>query len=71
LNDYYSIPLFFQDIALLSIANILHRSGYINDAIVATSYTMDQSPSLVVAHFNMANLFAVKVCTGSYIINKL
>lgn len=53
----------FQDIALLSTANILHRSGYINDAIVATSYVLNLSPNLVVAHFNMANLFAAKVYT--------
>lgn len=42
-------------------ANILHRSGYVNDAIVATSYAMERSPTLVVGHFNMANLFAAKV----------
>lgn len=53
--------MLLQDIALLSIANILHRAGYINDAIVAASYSMDVSPSLVVGHFNMANLYAAKV----------
>jgi hypothetical protein len=51
----------FQDVALLSIANVLHRAGFLNDAIVAASYSMDLSPGLVVGHFNMANLYAAKV----------
>jgi hypothetical protein len=48
-------------VALLSIANVLHRAGFLNDAIVAASYSMDLSPGLVVGHFNMANLYAAKV----------
>ncbi|XP_053383825.1 tetratricopeptide repeat protein 17-like [Mercenaria mercenaria] len=56
----HSAPKHSKDVALLSIANVLHRAGYINDAIVASSYSMDVSPGLVVGHFNMANLYAAK-----------
>ncbi|XP_052798048.1 tetratricopeptide repeat protein 17-like isoform X3 [Mya arenaria] len=56
----YTSPIQTKDMALLSIANILHRSGYVNDAIVAASHAMDLSPNLVVGHFNMANLYAAK-----------
>lgn len=53
-------PKHSKDVALLSIANVLHRAGYINDAIMVLSYSMDVSPGLVVGHFNMANLYAAK-----------
>lgn len=51
----------FQDTALISVANILHRSGYLNDAIVATNMALDVPVKLVVSHFTMANLYAAKV----------
>lgn len=56
----HSAPKHSKDVALLSIANVLHRAGFLNDAIVAASYSMDLSPGLVVGHFNMANLYAAK-----------
>lgn len=49
-----------QDTALISVANILHRSGYLNDAIVATNMALDVPVKLVVSHFTMANLYAAK-----------
>nr|XP_022314692.1 tetratricopeptide repeat protein 17-like isoform X1 [Crassostrea virginica] len=49
-----------QDTALISVANILHRSGYLNDAIVATNMALDVPIKLVVSHFTMANLYAAK-----------
>jgi hypothetical protein len=52
----------FQDTSLISIANIFHRSGYINDAIVATNLALDTANKVAVSHFTMANLYAVKVC---------
>lgn len=52
--------LVFQDTALISLANILHRSGYLNDAIVTTDMALDVPDKLVVSHFTMANLYAAK-----------
>lgn len=49
-----------KDTALISIANIFHRSGYINDAIVATNLALDNANKVPVSHFTMANLYAVK-----------
>lgn len=45
---------------MISVANILHRSGYLNDAIVATNMALDVPVKLVVSHFTMANLYAAK-----------
>ncbi|KAK3103819.1 hypothetical protein FSP39_022148 [Pinctada imbricata] len=49
-----------QDTSFISVANILHRSGYTNDAIVATNMAMEMPNKLVVSHFTMANLYAAK-----------
>ncbi|XP_048779550.1 tetratricopeptide repeat protein 17-like isoform X2 [Ostrea edulis] len=53
-------PRDVQDTALISLANILHRSGYLNDAIVTTDMALDVPDKLVVSHFTMANLYAAK-----------
>jgi hypothetical protein len=58
-----NMGLIFQDTALISLANILHRSGYLNDAIVATDMALDVPVKLVVSHFTMANLYAAKAST--------
>ncbi|XP_033752791.1 tetratricopeptide repeat protein 17-like [Pecten maximus] len=53
-------PTEVKDTSLVSIANVLHRAGYINDAIVATDLALHISKRLVVSHFTMANLYAAK-----------
>lgn len=53
-------PTEVKDTSLISIANVLHRAGYINDAIVATDLALHISNQLVVSHFTMANLYAAK-----------
>ena len=42
-------------------ANVLHRAGYINDAIMTMSYALQSSRDVVVSQFTMANLYAAKV----------
>ncbi|VDI16436.1 Hypothetical predicted protein, partial [Mytilus galloprovincialis] len=49
-----------RDTALISIANIFHRAGYINDAIFTTNLALDTANKVAVSHFTMANLYAVK-----------
>ena len=40
---------------------MLHRAGYINDAIMTMSYALQSSRDVVVSQFTMANLYAAKV----------
>ncbi|CAH1785951.1 unnamed protein product [Owenia fusiformis] len=49
-----------KDITLVSLANILHKSGHLNDAVIVTNMALDISPHLVVIHFTMANIYAAK-----------
>ena len=50
----------FQDIALLSLANILHQAGQIDDALVLTNIALEHAPELAVIHFTTANLYAAR-----------
>ncbi len=49
-----------QDIPLISLANILHRAGVPNDALVVTNMALEISPKFVVIHFTMANIYVTK-----------
>ncbi len=50
-----------KDIPLLSLANILHRGGMYNDALIVTNMALEISPKFVVIHFTMANIYVSKV----------
>ncbi|XP_014664880.1 PREDICTED: tetratricopeptide repeat protein 17-like [Priapulus caudatus] len=54
-------PRHTKDIALVSLANVLHRSRLYNDAIIVNNMALDIAPNLVVIHFTMANVLAAKV----------
>ena len=45
----------------LFLANILHRAGLYNDALIATNMALEISPKFVVTHFTMANIYVSKV----------
>ncbi|XP_070560353.1 tetratricopeptide repeat protein 17-like [Ptychodera flava] len=47
-----------KDVALISMANIFHRAGLYEDALVVTAMAMEISPNLVVIHFTMANIYS-------------
>lgn len=49
-----------KDTILISVANILHRAGYVNDAIMTMSYALQSTRDIVVSQFTMANLYAAK-----------
>ena len=55
---YFVIP---QDLALISIANIFHRTGFIDDGIVVAQMAWEISSELVLCQFTLANLYAAKV----------
>lgn len=55
--------LFYQDIPLISLANILHRAGMLNDALIVTNMALEISPKFVVIHFTMGNIYASKVAS--------
>ena len=60
-HSLYYAPHHMKDIPLVSLANILHRAGLYNDAIIVTNQALEISPSLVVIHFTMANIYVSKV----------
>lgn len=49
-----------KDTSLISLANILHQAGHLNDAIVVTAAALDVTNKLPVSHFTLANLYAAK-----------
>lgn len=49
-----------KDTIFISVANVLHRAGYVNDAIMTMSYALQSSRDVVVSQFTMANLYAAK-----------
>jgi len=59
-HSLFHAPNDMRDIPLISLANILHRSGLYNDAIIAANMALEISPSFVVSHFTMANIYTSK-----------
>jgi tetratricopeptide (TPR) repeat protein len=53
-------PTDMRDIPLVSLANIFHRAGLYNDALIAINMALEISPKFVVIHFTMANIYAAK-----------
>ncbi|XP_033645918.1 tetratricopeptide repeat protein 17-like [Asterias rubens] len=49
-----------KDLALISIANIFHRTGFIDDGIVVAQMAWEISSELVLCQFTLANLYAAK-----------
>ncbi|XP_037071285.1 tetratricopeptide repeat protein 17-like [Pollicipes pollicipes] len=58
-------PRHLKDIPLISLANILHRAGLYNDALIVCNMALEISPKFVVIHFTMANIYAAKRVTPS------
>jgi len=59
-HSLFHAPNNMRDIPLISLANILHRSGLYNDAIIAANMALEISPTFVVSHFTMANIYTSK-----------
>lgn len=53
-------PYTFKDIPLTSLANVLHRAGLHNDALIAAYMALEISPTFVVIHFTAANIHAAR-----------
>ena len=60
-HSLYYAPRDMKDIPLVSLANILHRAGLYNDALIVTNMALEISPKVVVTHFTMANIYVSKV----------
>lgn len=54
------VPSDMRDVPLISLANILHRAGLYNDALIVTNMALENSPKFVVVHFTMANIYMSK-----------
>lgn len=60
-HSLYHAPRSMKDIPLVSLANIMHRAGLYNDALIAANMALEISPKFVVTHFTMANIYVSKV----------
>ncbi|XP_025087686.1 tetratricopeptide repeat protein 17-like isoform X2 [Pomacea canaliculata] len=49
-----------RSIALISLANILHQAGHLDDAIIVMAAALDVSKEVVIAQFTLANIYAAK-----------
>ncbi|XP_067009164.1 tetratricopeptide repeat protein 17 [Anabrus simplex] len=47
-----------KNIPLLSLANVLHRAGFYNDALVVANMALELAPKFEIAHFTLANIHA-------------
>lgn len=59
-HSLHHAPRHMKDIPLISLANILHRAGLYNNALVVANMALEISPKFVVIHFTMANIYAAK-----------
>jgi len=53
-----------KDVALVSLANVLHRSHFSNEAAIVMHAALDVSHDLNVNHFTLGNIYAVSTGTG-------
>ncbi|KAK3594378.1 hypothetical protein CHS0354_032887 [Potamilus streckersoni] len=52
-------PRQHKDVALISLANVLHRAKYSNEAAIVVHAALDISKELNVNHFTLGNIYAV------------
>ena len=58
-----SLHRYAMDIALLNLANILHRSKHSEDATVPLLVAISLSPNVNVLHYTLGNIYAVsEIC---------
>ena len=56
----YHAPSSMRDVPLNSLANVFHRSGLYNDAIIVANLALEISPDMVINHFTMATIYESK-----------
>ena len=52
-----------KDVALISLANVLHRARLSHEAAVVVHAALDVSRELNVNHFTLGNIYAVSIAT--------
>ena len=57
-----------RDVALLSLANVLHRSQHSKDAVILLLSAIDLSPHLFIHHFTLGNVYAVSYSSASQVV---
>ena len=55
-----SICRYQKDVALISLANVLHRAQKSNEAAIVVHAALDISKELNVNHFTLGNIYAVR-----------
>ena len=67
--EWYCSYSYQKDVALISLANILHRARYSNEAAILVHSALDLSRELNVNHFTLGNIYAVSIyCTTIFFI---
>jgi len=51
-------PYYMKDLALVSLANVYHQSGFLHSALITAGAALHVSPKFVVVHFTLANIYA-------------
>ena len=57
-NNFFSSRL-QKDVALISLANIMHRAKFSNEAAILVHAALEVSKELNVNHFTLGNIYAV------------
>ncbi len=56
-----------KDVALISLANVLHRARFSNEAAVVVHAALDVSKELNVNHFTLGNIYAVSASKRGFL----
>ncbi len=60
--NLHVLPLFLQaakDVALINMANILHRAHFSADAAILAHAALDLTTDLLTSHYTLGNIYAV------------
>lgn len=60
LAAYHLAPNASKDVALVGVANILHKMGLVEEALTVTKRALELGPRTTIVHFTLANLYAVR-----------
>lgn len=66
-----SLTFLFQDVPLISLANIFHNAKLWNDAIIVATMAVEIAPHFVVNHFTLANVYVAMVSVLTPVMSSL
>lgn len=60
-NNHNNLPLYTQDVPLISMANIFQNARLWEDALTVARMAVEIAPRFVVSHFTLANIYLTMV----------